>query len=191
MNSNDIHGLPVINLADGSRAGTIDELFLDLEAKRIVGVSITHGTGLFGRGGGEAPTIAVSATHALGPDALTVDDVTAAHEAWVAADYGAMVPLGELVGRKVLAESGTREGQVAAVEFDDRTFALTGVEVAHGLLKARTRIPLEQIVRFGQDVLVVRDEALVGEADHLVASGARAGAQEGRGDSSQRDKDTP
>ena len=102
----------------------------------------------------------MSATHALGPDALTVDDVTAAHEAWVAADYGAMVPLGELVGRKVMAESGTREGQVAAVEFDDRTFALTGVEVSHGFLKARTRIPLEQIVRFGQDVLVVRDEAL-------------------------------
>jgi hypothetical protein len=34
------------------------------------------------------------------------------------------------------------------------------VEVAHGFLKSRTRIPLDQIVRIGQDVLVVTDEAL-------------------------------
>jgi sporulation protein YlmC with PRC-barrel domain len=163
MNSKDIHGLPVINIADGTRAGTVDELLLDLEAKRIVGVTLSPGTGPFGGGGHERPTIAVSAIHALGPDALTVPDVTAAHEAWVVADYGAMVPLGEVVGRKVLTESGTREGQVAAVEFDDRTFALTGVEVAHGFLKAHTRIPLEQIVRFGQDVLVVTDDALAAD----------------------------
>jgi uncharacterized protein YrrD len=160
MNSNDIHGLPVINLADGSRVGAVDQLYLDLAAKRIVGVSITHGTGPFGGGGDEAPTIAVSAIRSLGPDALTVDDVAAAHAAWVAADYGAIVPLGNVVGRKVMAESGTSEGQVVAVEFDDRTFTLTGVEVSHGFLKSHTRIPLEQIVRFGQDVLVVKDEAL-------------------------------
>ena len=55
MNSNDIHGLPVINLADGTRAGTVDELLLDLEAKRIVGVTISPGTGLFGGGGDERP----------------------------------------------------------------------------------------------------------------------------------------
>lgn len=160
MNSKDIHGLPVVNLTDGTRAGTVNELFLDLEAKRIVGISITHGTGLFGGGGDERPTIAVSAIHALGPDALTVGDIAQAHDAWVAADYGAMVPLGDLVGRKVMTESGTTEGQVVAVEFDDRSFALTGVEVSHGFLRAHTRIPLAQIGRFGQDVLVVSDEAL-------------------------------
>ena len=163
MNSNDIHGLPVINLADGSRAGTIDELHLDLAAKRIVGISLNQGTGRFGGGGDKAPTIAVSAIQALGPDALTVADVASAHDAWVAADYGATVALGELVGRKVMAEGGTQEGKVAAVEFDDRSFALTGVEVSHGILKARTRIPLDRIVRFGQDVVVVTDDALAAE----------------------------
>lgn len=160
MNSNDIHGLPVINLADGTRTGTVDELLLDLAAQRIVGITLSHGTGPFGGGGDERPTIAVSAINALGPDALTVDDVPAAHTAWVAGNYGAVVPLDDVVGRKVMAESGRSEGQVAAVEFDDRTFALTGVEVSHGLLRTRTRIPLEQIVRFGQDVVIVTDDAL-------------------------------
>ena len=59
------------------------------------------------------------------------------------------------MGRKVVTEGGTDVGEVAAVEFDAQTFAITEVEVSPGFLKTNTHIPLDQLVRIGQDVLVV------------------------------------
>ena len=48
MNSKDIRGLKVISIADGTQIGTIDQVYLDLAAKQVVGFSITHGRGPFG-----------------------------------------------------------------------------------------------------------------------------------------------
>ena len=45
------------------------------------------------------------------------------------------------------------------MEFDERTFAITEVEVSPGFMKTNTRIPLDQLVRIGQDVVVVADVA--------------------------------
>jgi uncharacterized protein YrrD len=159
MNSKQIRGLTVINLADGTQVGTVDQVFLDLAAKQVVGFSITNGVGPFGGARDNAPTVAASAVHSLGPDALTLDDVTAAHEAWVAATFGAVVPLEDVVGRRVMTEGGANIGDVVSLGFDERTFAITEVEVSPGFLKAHTHIPLDQLVRIGQDVLVVADSA--------------------------------
>jgi sporulation protein YlmC with PRC-barrel domain len=45
MNSQDMRGLTVISLADGTQVGTIDQVYLDLAAKQVVGFSITNGVG--------------------------------------------------------------------------------------------------------------------------------------------------
>lgn len=159
MNSKQIRGLTVINIADGTQVGTIDQVFLDLAAKQVVGFSITQGRGPFGGALDNAPTVAASAVHSLGPDALTLDDVAAAHAAWVDGAYGSIEPVHDVVGRKVVTEGGTDVGQVAAVEFDERTFAITEIEVSPGFMKSNTHIPLDQLVRIGQDVVVVADVA--------------------------------
>ncbi len=161
MNSKQIRGLTVINIADGTQVGTIDQVFLDLAAKQVVGFSITNGVGPFGGARDNAPTVAASGVHSLGPDALTLDDVTAAHAAWVSEAYGALVPLDDVVGRKVMTEGGVNLGDVVALAFDEQTFAITEVEVSPGFLKTNTHIPLAQLVRIGQDVLVVTDVAVV------------------------------
>ena len=160
MNSKQIRGLSVINIADGTQVGTIDQVFLDLAAKQVVGFSITNGVGPFGGARDNAPTVAASGVHSLGPDALTLDDVTAAHAAWVGAAYGTLVPLDEVVGRRVVTEGGTNLGDVVSIEFDEQTFSITEVEVSPGVLKSNTHIPLDQLVRIGQDVLVVTDVAV-------------------------------
>lgn len=164
MNSKQIRGLTVINLADGTQVGTIDQVFLDLAAKQVVGFSITNGVGLFGGARDKAPTVAASAVHSLGPDALTLDDVTAAHAAWVDATFGAVVPLDDVVGRRVVTEGGANVGDVVSLGFDETTFAITEVEVSPGFLKTHTHIPLDQLVRIGQDVLVVADGAIAAAA---------------------------
>lgn len=160
MNSKQIRGLTVINLADGTQVGTVDQVFLDLAAKQVVGFSITDGVGPFGGARDNAPTVAASAVHSLGPDALTLDDVTAAHAAWVDATFGPVVPLDDVVGRRVVTEGGINVGDVVSLGFDEQTFAITEVEVSPGFLKTHTSIPLDRLVRIGQDVLVVADAAV-------------------------------
>jgi sporulation protein YlmC with PRC-barrel domain len=161
MNSKQIRGLSVINIADGTQVGTVDQVFLDLAAKQVVGFSITNGVGPFGGARGNAPTVAASGVHSLGPDALTLDDVTAAHAAWVGGAYGALAPLDDVEGRKVITEGGTNLGNVVSLGFDEQTFAITEVEVSPGFLKTNTHIPLDFLARIGQDVLVVADLAMV------------------------------
>ena len=170
MNSKQIRGLSVINIADGTQVGTVDQVFLDLAAKQVVGFSITNGVGPFGGARDNAPTVAASGVHSLGPDALTLDDVTAAHAAWVGAAYGALAPVDDVVGRRVVTEGGTNLGDVVSLGFDEQTFAVTEVEVSPGFLKTNTHIPLDHLVRIGQDVLVVADLAVAAREPAAVVS---------------------
>jgi uncharacterized protein YrrD len=170
MNSKQIRGLSVINIADGTQVGTVDQVFLDLAARQVVGFSITNGVGPFGGARDNAPTVAASGVHSLGPDALTIDDVTAAHAAWVGAAYGPLAPLDNVVGRKVVTEGGTNLGDVVSLGFDEQSFAITEVEVSPGFLKTNTHIPLDYLVRIGQDVLVVADLAVAAREPAAVVS---------------------
>ena len=169
MNSKQIRGLTVINIADGTQVGTVVQVYLDLETKQVVGFSVTDGVGPFGGARDNAPTVAASAVHSLGPDALTLDDVTAAHAAWVGSAFGTVVTLDDVVGRRVVTEGGTNVGDVVSLEFDERTFAITDVEVSAGFLKTNTHIPLARLVRIGQDVLVVADVIVAVDAPVALA----------------------
>jgi uncharacterized protein YrrD len=157
MNSKDIRGLPVISITDGTQVGTIDQVYLDLIAKQVVGFSITNGVGPFGGVRNSAPTVAASGIHSLGPDALTIDDIAAAHAGWVGATYGPVETLDALTGRKVVTEGGANAGDVTSVEFDAQTFSITEVEVSPGFLKTNTHVSLDRLVRIGPDVLVIAD----------------------------------
>lgn len=75
-----MRGLTVISIADGTQVGAIDQSALDLAARQVVGFSMTNGVGQSG-GRDNAPTVAASGVHSLGPDAATLDDVAAAHAA--------------------------------------------------------------------------------------------------------------
>ena len=169
MNSKQIRGLSVINIADGTQVGTIDQVFMDLAAKQVVGFSITNGVGPFGGSRNNAPTVAVSGVHSLGPDALTLDDVTAAHAAWVDGTFGALITLDDLVGRKVVTEGGANVGEVASVEFDERSFSITEVEVSPGFLQPNTQVSFDQLIRIGPDVLVVEELDATASAPASVA----------------------
>jgi uncharacterized protein YrrD len=114
--------------------------------------------------------VAGSAVRSLGPDALTLDDVAEAHAAWVDAAFGAVVPLDDVVGRRVVTEGGTNVGDVVSLGFDEQTFAINNVEVSPGFLKTHTSIPRDRIVRIGQDVFVVAD-AGVAAGEPVAAAG--------------------
>ncbi len=74
------------------------------------------------------------------------------------------------MGRRVVTEGGTNLGDVVSLGFDEHTFAITEVEVSPGFLKTNTHIPLDHLIRIGQDVLVVADLAVAATEPALVVS---------------------
>ena len=157
MNSQDVTGLPVINIIDGTKVGTIAHLYLDLAARQVVGFAIAPDGGWFGGAVEPAPTIAAMAVRSLGPDALTVDDLVAAHAAWVGATFGALLTVDQLAGRPVVTETGAELGHLAAVDFDPETFALTGITVTPGRFRSTTLLPIDRLVQFDADHIVMSD----------------------------------
>jgi uncharacterized protein YrrD len=159
MNSKQLKGLKVIDLVDGTALGTIDHAVFDPAAQKVVGFSVVGG-----QSGGLAEDglmVAAASVHALGPDALTLDNAATAHQAWVDAVYGPLEPLDALAKRKIVTEGGTDLGEVVSIEFDPQSFAMTGVEVSPGFFKAHTHLAGRHIVRVGSDIVVVADAATV------------------------------
>ncbi|HET7095509.1 MAG TPA: PRC-barrel domain-containing protein [Thermomicrobiales bacterium] len=157
MNSNDVTGLPVINIVDGTKVGTIAHVYIELAAKQIVGFAIAPDGGWFGGATEPAPTIAATAVRSLGRDALTVDNLVAAHAAWVGAVFGPLLTVDDLVGHKVVTEGGAELGQLASVEFDGETYALTGLEITGGMFRAKTPLPIDRLVQLDADRIVATD----------------------------------
>ncbi|HEU5434057.1 MAG TPA: PRC-barrel domain-containing protein [Thermomicrobiales bacterium] len=175
MNTNDVTGLPVINIIDGTKVGTIAHIYLDLAAQQVVGFAIAPDGGWFGGKMEPAPTIAASAVRSLGADALTIDDLVAAHAAWVGATYGALLTVDQVAGRPVVTASGADLGHLTAVDFDAETFALTGIEVSSGMFRTTTRLPIDQLVQLDADPIVMRDAV---SADHAADAGPPAAEAE-------------
>jgi sporulation protein YlmC with PRC-barrel domain len=175
MNSQDVTGLPVINIIDGTKVGAIAHIYLDLAAQQVVGFAIAPDGPRFGGAQEPAPTVAASAIRSRGPDALTVDDLVASHAAWVGATYGALLTVDQVAGRPVETASGTALGQVAAMDFDAETFALTGITVTPGRFRTPTRLPIDRIVQLDADPIVVSDAV---SADREADSGPPAAGPE-------------
>ena len=163
MNSKDVNGLAVISIADGAKLGTVEHAYLDPAAKRLAGFAARRGGGLLGPAPDRGLVIDVDEVHSLGPDALTLDRADAARGADAAADYGELLPLADLGKLKVVTDGGTYIGQVVSAGFDERTFELTEIEASPGFFQANRRIPIDQVVTIGVDVVVVT--SAVGQAD--------------------------
>ena len=156
MDNRQARGLAVLSAADGRRVGTVEGIFLDPDAKRVAGFSISGGER--GRMPGSRRTIDSAEVRELGSGGLTIDDATA-HGARVNSAYLSLVPLEDLAKRTVVTEGGAYVGRVVTVAFDERTFRLTQVEVCPGFLRGHRLVPADRLVRIGRDLLVVADAA--------------------------------
>ena len=154
MNHKQIDGLAVISIADGAKVGTINQMFVDMNARRLVGFGIRPEGG---RLSDATPNVIdVDDIYALGSDALTLNDTNAVRGDRTRAAMSGLVDVDELTKRKVITEGGTHVGEVASLEFDG-SYALSEVEVSPGFFKSNQRIPIAQIVNVG-DMVIVADE---------------------------------
>lgn len=157
MNSKEIKGLRAISLLDGKRLGKVEHVYLDRGAKRVVGFGVVEHGGLFSLSGESTLVVDADEVHALGPDAMTLDTAAPIHGRQTTDRFGELLPVDQLAHRPVVTENGTSVGGVDSIDFDERSFEVTGLDVSPGLFKTNTRVPAEQIVNIGEDVVLVGD----------------------------------
>jgi uncharacterized protein YrrD len=166
VNSKQLKGLAVISIKDGEKLGTIDQVFVDAGAKRIVGFAVRHGGGrLFPSVEEQAPElIDVDDVHAVGPDAVTLSDKGAIRGDQTRARLDQLMNLDDLTKLKTVTEGGTALGTVASAEVDDRSFALRELEVSAGFFASNRHLPIGQVVSIGHDLVVVDDAVAADES---------------------------
>lgn len=171
MNNKDVKGIAVISIADGEKLGTVDQAYVDQASKRIVGFAVGSGGGLLAADSAPAFKIDADEVQSLGPDALTLDRKLEVSGEQTNARYGELAELDELTQRKVVTEGGTFVGQVASVDFDERTFRLTEFEASPGFFKSNRRVPVDQVISVGADLVVVSNAVCAPETNATPANG--------------------
>lgn len=157
MKSQHVNGISVVSIGTGERIGSISELLLDLDAKRVAAFVLGGSSGMTGGvlSSSETPPpqyVPADQVHAIGPDAMTVQDGSVVQETGPVDD---IIPLSELTKRKVVTEGGTYVGQIASVEIDENSMKLTHLEVSPGFFKSNQMVDTGQIITVGPEMLIV------------------------------------
>lgn len=157
-------GTPVISLADGVKLGTIDHVYLDPVRKEIVGFSFHQGGGFFGTK--TTGLIDVSDIHAVGPDAVTIVDLSAVRsELAIGAHCEELTELEDVVKREVVTEGGTQVGKVTAIQFGEDSYRLTAIQVSSGFFPEPRLIGSQEIQHIGTELVVVANDVCAPAGD--------------------------
>lgn len=155
MTVKDLKGLAVISIAEGAKVGSINRVYLDPEARRIIGFSVEPGGNLLEPD--SRKLIDVDDIHSLGPDAMTLADKGAVRGDQTNERWMSLVDLDDLTKQKVVTEGGEYVGQVSTIEFDRATFGLVGIEVSPGFFKGHMRIAIDDVTTIGPELVMVAD----------------------------------
>ena len=163
-----VKGLPVVTMAEGKKVGKVDDLVVDPERKAVRWLRLHRG-GLLG---GERLWVSVEAVRGVGEDAVTINAETDARAPADAPEALALVKARrEIIGNKVITESGQHLGEVRDYEFDPATFALTflAVSQARNVVGEVLTIGADKVVAIGEDAIVVTTPAGMGPDEKMDA----------------------
>lgn len=151
-------GTPVVSLDTGVTLGKIDSVYLDCDARRLVAFTFIRGAGLFGRKGGHI--VEIDDIHAIGPDAVTLDDARAAHDlVLMDGRCQRLVELDQLVRRKVMTDGGVDLGHIVGIDFDQQTYRLTRLRVDGRGRDAEREVEGADVLSIGEEIIVVADRS--------------------------------
>jgi len=155
MNTNHVNGLTVVSIGTGERLGSVSEILLGPAADHVAAFAIAAGGGgLLSSSTPQTRWVSANDVHAIGPDAMTVENDSVLRES---PDAGEMTPISVLVGEKVVTEGGTFVGQVASAEIDEHTMSVTGLEVSPGFFKSKKLVSTVDVITVGDEIVVVAD----------------------------------
>ena len=162
-------GTPVISLDTGITLGKIESVFLDCEAARLVAFTFSSGGGRLS--GKRAHIVEIDDIHAIGPDAVTLDDARAVHDlVLMDGKCQNLVELDQIVKREIMTDGGVKLGHIVGLDFDPETFRLARIRVEEKDRDGERTIEGSDVLSIGEEVIVVTDRPETSAA----ASGADA-----------------
>ena len=139
---------PLISLTDGKKLGEIRDLYLDQEMRQVAAVFLGK-EGLISR---KTLVVARSAVQVYGIDAWLVSGSDTVVRPEDIADSGTFTLVGELRGREIQTEGGTKIGVIEHVILDKEARVLgfgLGKVYSQGPLAQRKAIAREAIINLG------------------------------------------
>ncbi|MHB8619849.1 MAG: PRC-barrel domain-containing protein [Chloroflexota bacterium] len=190
----ELRGRPVIDVGKAAKVGEVDDLVLNPDGRNLVALVITKGRSLLGSG--HQLLVDSDSIEAIGPDAITVREITEyAHDAGTAS----LLRLSEICGLNVVTENGRHLGAVQDVLLEAEGRGIIGYVFGRpnplgsfgelmGGKRDEPRADPEYVradahVRIGDRLLLVPDGAIVRESPHERESVGRdrpASSQEDR-----------
>ena len=141
---------PVISITDGKKLGEIKDLYLDQEMRQVAGVFLGK-EGLINR---KTLMIARSAIQVCGIDTWLVSGSDVVGKAEDIPDSGTFILVGDLRGRELQTEGGTKIGVIDHVILDGEARVLgfgLGKVYSQGPLAERKAIARESILNLGTE----------------------------------------
>ncbi|MDD3925835.1 MAG: PRC-barrel domain-containing protein [bacterium] len=161
MRGKEITGLPVYDASEGKKLGSIKDIVLDIDSRKVMGFTVDTG-GLFGPGHKVLPMEEIKS---IGPDAVMVSDKTHAvlHDENREPGIKKILEEGHSVyGKKILTRSGKELGAVSDIMVDTDSGVVSGYEISGGVARdigrGRPVVPMMDDFTAGEDAIVVPDE---------------------------------
>jgi len=156
----ELHGIAVINIADGKKIGTCDDFYFDPNNQSVYALQVK--TSLFGH-----KVLPVSNISAFGQDAITIASEEGLRSKSEDERVATLTSGQSLHSYKVMSASGTLVGTIGNVLLDTSTptaLKIAAFELARSLRERfggrYPTFPASQVVGYGQDVLVIPDEVV-------------------------------
>lgn len=150
----DAGGLLVITRDSGKKVGKVEDLVIDRQGSRILGILVDE-AGWFR----EAKVVPWSALHTIGLDTVIIDDEASAKKASEVPEMSEVLEHGNvLVGSRVNTTDGRELGKIEDFYFDPQTGIVQGFELSGG--KGRMYLPASAGFQAGKDVAFVEPSAV-------------------------------
>jgi len=161
----EVLNLPVICADGGMNAGAVKDILFSLQDREIKAFLLRSGLST------DKKVLLPDDVLSLGSDALVIKSPESIKRIGRAEYSGSFPDEGRLIGAKVFSKEGEELGTVKDVVFDIRSKKIEGFILTDGilqdLLEGRKILPLFGKVEFGEELVVVDNEAV----DEMETSG--------------------
>jgi len=149
--SADILRLPVISISEGKQVGTVKDLVIDASQGAVVALVVDDGSWYLG-----AKVLPFNAITGLGESAVTVEGTSNLIPVSTLPRIEQLMAAGvKVIGTRTLTKAGHMGGKVVEIAIDE-TGRINTCEVEENIGE-RIMIPVQQIVTFGKDVLIISE----------------------------------
>ena len=149
--SADILRLPVISISEGKQVGTVKDLVIDASQGAVVALVVDDGSWYLG-----AKVLPFNAITGLGESAVTVEGTSNLIPVSTLPRIEQLMAAGvKVIGTRTLTRSGHMGGKVVEIMIDE-SGRINTCEVEENIGE-RFMIPVQQIVTFGKDVLIINE----------------------------------